>query len=80
MRQNRKRAESNRAAKSRLRHTIRELRRAMLAKNQERVKALVPQTVSVIDKALKKGLIKENTAARFKSRLMAHSKQALAAG
>lgn len=70
MRQSRKRAEMNKAHKTRLRHTIRELRRAIAANDSEKAKALLPKTVSIIDKSLKHGVIKENTAGRFKSRLL----------
>ena len=67
-RQTKKRTEQNRGARARLRHAIRGLRTAV-AKNPEEAKAMLPGTVSVIDKAVKRGLIKENTASRFKSRL-----------
>ncbi len=70
MRQNRQRAERNRAARTRLRHAVRELRRALAAKDLERARTLMSETVSVIDKSLKKGIIKGNSAARYKSRLM----------
>ena len=77
MRQNRRRAERNRAAKSRLRHAIRELRRALTAQDAERAKTLLSETVSLVDKSLKKGILKENSAARFKSRLMARVQAAV---
>lgn len=70
MRQSRKRAEANKASRTRLRHAIRELRRAIAAGDTQKARTLLSQTVSVIDKSLKKGVIKENTASRFKSRLM----------
>ncbi len=70
MRQNRKRAEANKARRSRLRHELRELRRAILAGNVQRAQTLLGPAVSVIDKSLKKGIIKEKTASLFKSRLM----------
>ncbi len=70
MRQNRKRNLHNLGARTRLRHAVREMRRA-LAQNLEAARAALPQTVSVIDKAVKKGIIKENTGSRYKSRLMA---------
>ncbi len=71
MRQNRKRAEINRGRRTRLRNAIRELRRAILAGDGKKAQALASQTVSIIDRSLKKGIIKENTASRFKSRLTA---------
>lgn len=69
MRQNQKRAEANRARRTRLRHAIREMRRAIKAGDPEKAKTLLPQVISVVDKSLKTGVIKENTAGRFKSRL-----------
>ena len=71
MRQSQKRAEANRARRTRLRHAVREIRRAVGSGDGEKVRTLLPQVVSVVDKSLKKGVIKENTASRFKSRLMA---------
>ncbi len=71
-RQNRKLFERNRTARTRLRHAIREFRRALSARDTQRARALLSGTVSLIDKSLKKGIIKENAAARFKHRLMTH--------
>ena len=72
MRQDRKRAEANKARRTRLRHELRELRRAILAGNAQKARTLLGPAVSVIDKSLKKGIIKEKTASRSKSRLMRH--------
>ncbi len=69
-RQSDKRAVLNKAHRTRLRHQVREIRRAIKAGDTERARTLLPQTVSLIDKNLKRGVIKENTASRFKSRLM----------
>ncbi len=69
-REARKHFERNREARTRLRHAIRDFRSALTARNLERARALLAQTVSLIDKSLKKGIIKDNTAARFKHRLM----------
>jgi len=71
MRQNRKRAEINRGRRTRLRNAVRELRRAILSRDTKKARGLMSQTVSIIDRSLKKGIIQENTAGRFKSRLMA---------
>jgi small subunit ribosomal protein S20 len=59
----------NRSRKSRLRHQIRTMRRALDQKDLEGAKKLIPQTFSVVDRAAKWGIIKKNTAARYKSRL-----------
>ena len=72
MRQSRKRAEARKAHRTRLRHQIRELRRAIAAGDADKARTLLPETVSLIDRSLKRGVIKENTAGRFKSRLMLH--------
>jgi small subunit ribosomal protein S20 len=59
----------NRSRKSRLRHQVRTLRRLLEQKDVEGAKKAVPQTFSVVDRAAKWGIIKKNTAARYKSRL-----------
>ena len=64
-----KRTEINRARKSRLRHQIRTFRRLMESKDVKGAEAALPKTFSIIDKAAKQGIIKRNTAARYKSRL-----------
>jgi small subunit ribosomal protein S20 len=69
----------NRMRKTKLRHQIRMLRRAVAAKDAAAVQSLMPATFSVVDRAAKWGIIKKNTAARYKSRLTARAKEALAA-
>lgn len=59
----------NRSRKSRLRHQIREMRRLLDRKDIEGATKIVPKTFSVVDRAAKWGIIKKNTAARYKSRL-----------
>jgi small subunit ribosomal protein S20 len=59
----------NRTRKTRLRHGIRAMRRLLEAKDVKGATALVPKTYSLIDRAAKWGIIKKNTAARYKSRL-----------
>jgi small subunit ribosomal protein S20 len=61
--------EFNRARRSRLRHQIRAMRRLLESKDAAAAQALVPQTFSLIDRSAKWGIIKKNTAARYKSRL-----------
>lgn len=55
--------------KSRLRHQIRAFRRLVQAKDANGAQAALPQTFSMVDRAAKWGIIKKNTAARYKSRL-----------
>lgn len=59
----------NRRNKSLLRTQIKKLRAAIQAKDKEMARKLLPETMSLIDKSVKKGTIHENKAARYKSRL-----------
>ena len=59
----------NQQRRSRLRHQIRAIRRAMEGKDVKAAEALLPQTFSLVDRAAKWGIIKVNTASRYKSRL-----------
>ncbi len=59
----------NRVRRSRLRHQIRSMRRALDKKDSAAATELVPTTFSLVDRAAKWGIIKKNTAARYKSRL-----------
>jgi small subunit ribosomal protein S20 len=45
------------------------MRRLLESKDAKAATELVPKTFSVIDRAAKWGIIKKNTAARYKSRL-----------
>jgi small subunit ribosomal protein S20 len=78
MRQAARRTEFNRKSKTRLRHQIRTMRRAIASKDAAAATNLLPQTFSIIDRSVKNGIIKKNTAARYKSRLD-HRIKALAA-
>ncbi len=69
----------NRTRKTRLRHQIRKMRRLMEANNAAGAAEIVPQTYSMIDRAAKWGIIKKNTAARYKSRLTVRLKKLQAA-
>lgn len=69
MRQNKKRREQNRRNLSRMRTYIKKLRAAIQAGDVQQAKALLPQTVSIIDKSIQKGVVHRNAAARYKSRL-----------
>jgi len=59
----------NRSRKSRLRHQIRSMRRLLDLKDAAGAQKIVPQTFSLVDRAAKWGIIKKNTAARYKSRM-----------
>ncbi|MFL6468254.1 MAG: 30S ribosomal protein S20 [Pyrinomonadaceae bacterium] len=72
IRQNAKRNEQNRSNRSKLRTQIKKLRSAISTSDKNLSGELLNPTVSVIDKAVNKGLIHKNTAARYKSRLTKH--------
>jgi small subunit ribosomal protein S20 len=69
VRQTERRTEYNRKNKSRLRHQIRAMRRALTSKDAKVAAELLPATFSLIDRSAKNGIIKKNTAARYKSKL-----------
>ena len=68
-RQNERRKAINTASRSRLRSQIRRLRSALSEGDASTAKSLLPETVSLIDKAARKGVLHQNAAARHKSRL-----------
>jgi small subunit ribosomal protein S20 len=65
----------NKIRKTRLRRQIRAMRRALEKKDATEAQRLLPATFGVVDRAAKWGIIKKNTAARYKSRLHAHLKK-----
>jgi small subunit ribosomal protein S20 len=71
-RQNARRNAVNTANRSRLRTEIKRLRAAIASGDATAAKTLLPETISVIDKAIQKGVMHRNTAARHKSRLTSH--------
>ncbi len=72
VRQNEKRNLINRSNRSKLRTQIKSLRTALSTTDKGQSTELLNPTVSLIDKAVNKGLIHRNTAARHKSRLTKH--------
>lgn len=70
-RQTEKRTAVNRANASQFRTALRKFRQALASGNKAEAQKLFPATVSMIDKAAKKGVIHRNTASRYKSRLNA---------
>ncbi len=69
MRQTERRTEYNRKNKTRLRHQIRAMRRALTGKDPKAAADMLSKTFSIIDRAAKFGVVKKNTAARYKSKL-----------
>ncbi|HEX8355206.1 MAG TPA: 30S ribosomal protein S20 [Pyrinomonadaceae bacterium] len=72
VRQNEKRRDINRGNRGRLRTGIKKLRAAIESGDAGAAQGLLSQTVSLIDKAVQKGVLHRNAAARHKSRLTMH--------
>jgi small subunit ribosomal protein S20 len=76
VRQNEKRRDINRSSRGRLRTSIKKLRAALAGGDAGAINELLPQTISTIDKAVQKGVLHRNAAARHKSRLTARANAA----
>ena len=68
IKQTRKRTTLNRMHLTKLRHQIRNLRKAILSKDAAAA-TLLTSTLGLIDHSIHKGVLHPNTAARYKSRL-----------
>jgi small subunit ribosomal protein S20 len=78
VRQNEKRREVNRGNRGRLRTSIKKLRNALATGDAKTIQELLPATISTIDKAVQKGVLHRNAAARYKSRLTTRVNQSSA--
>ena len=76
VRQNETRRATNRGNRSALRTSIKKLRAALASGDKDAVNQLLPATISDIDKAIQKGVLHRNAAARYKSRLTTRANQA----
>ena len=70
-RQTETRTQRNRSNNSRLRSALRDLREALAKGDKAAAEQVFRKTVSALDKAIQKGVLHENTAGRYKSRLSA---------
>jgi small subunit ribosomal protein S20 len=70
-RQTEKRTERNRTNKSRLRTSLRHFREALAKGDREAAALTYRETTSALDKSVQKGVLHNNTASRYKSRLAA---------
>ena len=68
-RQTTKRTARNRANSSQLRTALRSMRESLERGDKTNAVATYRVTVSALDKAIQKGVLHENTASRYKSRL-----------
>jgi small subunit ribosomal protein S20 len=64
-----KKTDNNHELKARVKNSIKNTDKAISSNNKELATTLLTDTQKNIDKAVSKGLIKKNTAARQKSRL-----------
>jgi small subunit ribosomal protein S20 len=78
-RQSLERRMRNRGVRTRVRRQMRIMRAALAEGDADKVKDLLPSTMSVIDVGWRKGVIHRNTAARYKSR-MARQAEAVISG
>lgn len=70
LRQTKKRTIKNRAEQERMKSAIKKVQRATDAKQGADIATLIRAAVQAIDKAAQHGVVKKNTAARKKSRIM----------
>jgi len=78
VRQNERRRAVNRGNRTKLRTSVKKLRTSLAGSDKSQMATLLPQTISEIDKAVQKGVLHRNAAARHKSRLTARVNQAAA--
>ena len=69
VRQSEKRRVINRGNRSKVRTYIKKVRAALDSGKSDEIQSVLPETISVIDKAVQKGVLHANAAARYKSRL-----------
>lgn len=74
MRQTVKRTAVNRANRSKLRGSLRAMREALQGGDAAAARAQFSRTASVLDRSVQKGVLHDNTASRYKSRLNARLK------
>ena len=75
-RQSLERRMRNKSVRTRVRRQMRAMRVAIGEGDADKVKELLPETISVIDVGWRKGVLHRNTASRYKSR-MARQAQAV---
>ncbi len=75
-RQSEKKRIFNLRRKTAMKEVVKDVNKAVLSGDTKTAKELLPKAYKAIDKAAKRGVIKDNTAARKKSRLSARIKNA----
>jgi small subunit ribosomal protein S20 len=69
-RQTLQRSAHNRELRSKLRTSLKDIRTAVSAGDKERAKSMLGATFSAVDKMAAKGIIHDNAASRYKSRIV----------
>lgn len=69
LRQSKKRQKQNLVFKANFKNAVKEFRHLIVSQNLEKAAGFLPAVYQAVDKAAKKGVIKKNTANRYKSRL-----------
>ena len=75
VRQSEKRRVINRGNRTKVRTYIKKVRAALDSGKSDEIQSVLPETISVIDKAVQKGVMHKNAAARYKSRLTLKANQ-----
>ena len=73
-RQTVKRTAVNRANRSKMRNGLRAMREALASNDAKAARVQYDLTASLLDKSVQKGILHDNTASRYKSRLNARLK------
>ena len=76
VRQSEKRRVINRGNRSKVRTYAKKMRAALDSGKSDEIQSALPEAISVIDKAVQKGVMHKNAAARYKSRLTLRANQA----
>jgi small subunit ribosomal protein S20 len=72
LRRTARRTARNRAAKGKLRSSLKRVRAALTSNQSEAAARAMADTTPIIDRAVSQGILHKNAAARYKSRLMRH--------
>jgi small subunit ribosomal protein S20 len=72
VRQNERKREVNRSSRGKVRTQIKKFRSLLEGGDRTATQEHLTPTISLIDKAVNKGILHKNTAARYKSRLTGH--------
>lgn len=69
-RQDEKKRMVNRSNRSKMKNKIKILKKKIGAGSKDEAAKMLPETLSIIDKTIRKGTIHKNTGSRYKSRLL----------